>query len=228
MGAIAQLSGGRFHYVADSTKVAAFFDAEIVRLNRVYARNATVELVPGPGVQIEKVVGRAGGGGRISFSIGDLSFGEQREIVIKLAAPPHRAGAAVELLDAVLRFEDVRAGVTVERRVFYGAHATASEDDLRSGRDEAVERAVAKAEAAAATLEAIEAARRGAVDKAQQSLKSAPGKYGFEFSDDPLSVDLVNALPSLAPAPGGKPAPVHDSEVVRKAHDRAMDVLQTH
>jgi Ca-activated chloride channel family protein len=225
MGAVAQASGGRFHYVADSTKVAAFFDAEIVRLNRAYAKNAVVQLVPGPGVHVTRVIGQGASG--LSIPIGDISFGERREIIIKLDAPPHRAGASVELLDAVLRFEDVTAGVTVERRVFYGVHASGQEEEIRAGRDEAVDRAAAKAEAAAATLEAIEAARRGAVAKAQASLKSAPNaEHAYQFSDE-----LVNALPSVAPSSPSqpiKPSQKKDSEVVRRAHDDAMKVLQTH
>jgi Ca-activated chloride channel family protein len=220
MGAVAQLSGGRFHYVADSTKVASFFEAEVVRLNRTYAKNAVVELVPGPGVRIARVVGQEG---RVtSIPIGDLSSGEQREIVVKLAAPAHRAGAAVELLDAVLRFDDVRGGVKVERRVFFGAHATAMEKDREEGRDAVVEGAVAKVQAAAATLEAIETARRGAVQKAREKLQHA-GATGYEFSDD-----LMKAIDSVAPAPASAPAPKGSVEVVKKAHDRAMEVLQAH
>src|SRR5262249_54382581 len=137
---------------------------------------------------------------------------------------PHRAGAAVELLDAVLRFEDVVAGVPVERRVFYGAHASGQEAELASGRDQAVEKAAAKAEAAAATLAAIETARKGAVEKAQSSLKKSAAETGYQFSDE-----LMQALPSVAPAAPAAPAPAREqSEVVRRAHDKAMKVLQTH
>ena len=58
MGSIAQVSGGRFHYVEDSSKIATFFDEEISRLSRAEAKNAYVELVPGPGVSIDAVVGQ--------------------------------------------------------------------------------------------------------------------------------------------------------------------------
>jgi Ca-activated chloride channel family protein len=226
MGEVATLSGGRFHYVDDSSRVAAFFGAEVVRLNRIYAKNATVELVAGPGVSMAKVFGQTGAGHRrLSISIGDLSFGEKREIIVKLDAPAHRDGAAVELLDAVLRFQDVRSGAVVERRVFFGAHAAASADTLKQGRDDAVERALAKAEAAAATLEAIEAARHGAVEKARAKLKSS---RSYQFADDHAAQgELINALPSVAPATPSPPS-VQDSKVVRKAHDRAMETLYTH
>jgi hypothetical protein len=116
----------------------------------------------------------------------------------------------------------------VERRIFFGAHAAATEQEVAAGHDEVVARAVAKAEAAAATLEAIEAARRGALQKAQESLRKK-GATSYQFTDDALSGELVNALPSVAPAPAGAAPPAkHDSEVVRKAHDDAMNVLQTH
>ncbi len=224
MGEVAQLSGGRFHYVEDSAKVAAFFDTEIVRLNRTYAKNARVVLTPGPGVTLGRVIGQ--GGGR-AISIGDLSFGEERELIVELDVPARRAGSAVELLDAVLSFEDARSGATIERRLFFGAHASASEDEIRTGRDEAVEHAAARAATAAATLTAIEAARRGDVEKAQRSLRPSAKRASYDFSDTAPSPELVNALPSVAPAAAGNPVPARDSVVVRKAHDEAMKVLQT-
>jgi Ca-activated chloride channel family protein len=225
MGQVAQLSGGRFHYVADSTKVAGFFDAEVVRLNRIYAKNATVMLTPGPGVTLGRVIGQRGGR---NVSIGDLSFGEQRELVVELTAPPHRAGAAVELLDAVLRFQDARTGAFIERRLFFGAHGSASDDEIRAGRDESVERAAARASAAAATLEAIEAARRGELEKAQRSAKPGPKKtVTYDFEDTPVNGDLLEALPSVAPSAAPRPSAARDSLIVRKAHDDAMRVLQT-
>src|SRR5262249_41051167 len=58
MGAVAQLSGGQFHYVRESAEVAGFFKNEILRMKQVYARNATVDITPGPGVRVESVVGQ--------------------------------------------------------------------------------------------------------------------------------------------------------------------------
>ncbi len=57
MGAVASRSGGRFHYVADSSAVAAVFRDEVLRMERVIARNAVATLIPGPGVEVEGVVG---------------------------------------------------------------------------------------------------------------------------------------------------------------------------
>ena len=42
-----------------------------------------------------------------------------------------------------------------------------------------------------------------------------------------MNAELVNALPSVAPAAASNPAPAWDSVIVRKAHDEAMKVLQT-
>lgn len=223
MGEVAQVSGGVFHYVADSARVAQFFRAEVVRLNTTYARNAVVTLVPGPGVKVLGVIGQREG--TRSIAIGDISQGERREILVKLEAPAHHEGATVELLDAVVRFSDVASESIVERRVFFGARATADERARASGRDPEVERAAARAEAAAATLAAIEAARSGEMDKAKESAKKA-SEYGYEFADE----QLMGALPSVAPArvQAGKPLAPNSSDVVRKAHDGAMKVLQTH
>src|SRR5262249_34910341 len=107
MGAVAQLSGGRFRYVDDSSKVAAFFNEEVLRLRRVFARSAALELTPGPGVRIEEVVGQswaAGGNGTARVSVGDFGPNDSYELFVVLSTSPRRDTAPVELLDAALTF----------------------------------------------------------------------------------------------------------------------------
>jgi len=65
------------------------------------------------------------------------------------------------------------------------------------------------------------------MEKAQKSLKKAEESgYGYDFQDD-----LMNALPSVAPkSPNAskQPPATVESQIVRRAHDKAMKVLQTH
>jgi Ca-activated chloride channel family protein len=243
MGAVAQISGGRFHYIERSEEVAAFFKEEVLRLQGVFARNATLEITPGPGVRIEAVVGHpmVHTGAKVQVTLGDLSRGDKRELIVKLSADPKREGAPVELLDAVLWFDDGVAGAgRLERRVFLGARSTGSKADIEAGRNRDVEDSAASIQAAAATLKAIEAARAGDTGRAQEMLEQAAAEASsgaklnanVELEQKASSMRaLSQILPAAtapspaaaAPAPPGggtpKPAP---AKALRKAHDEAM------
>jgi len=204
MGQIAQASGGRFHYVEDSTKVQSFFAEEVVRLHKVVARNAVVELRPGPGVTVRGVVGHpASQNGRgLVVSLGDISLGDETELVVDLTASNAKDGAPVEVLDAVLRFQDGVGGASREERIFVGAHATKDDAKLTAGRDKSVDDAAARARDAAATLERIQKQRES--DRAKQ----APPRAGLA------------PMPSPAAA-----APAEAPELTRQKHDAAMRTL---
>ena len=88
--------------------------------------------------------------------LGDLSLGEQAEVVVELAAPAAKNGANVEVLDAVLRYEDGVGGAQHEERVFVGARSTEDASSIAQGHVKTVEDAFARAKDAAATLEKIE------------------------------------------------------------------------
>src|SRR6185503_13904278 len=99
---------------------------------------------------------------------------DKRDLVVRLSADPHRDGAPVELLDAVLSFDNVLGdGGRLERRVFLGARATASDEELAKGKNPDVEDTAASVQAAAKTLEAIEAVRNGDAGRAQNMLNAA-------------------------------------------------------
>jgi Ca-activated chloride channel family protein len=222
MGAVAQLSGGRFHYVDDASKVAAFFKNEVLRLQGVYASGAAVELTPGPGVRIDEVIGQRTTpmGGRVRVELGDLSRGEQRDLFVRLGSDPRRAGAPVELCDAVLSYDVPGSGERVERRVFLGARATASKEDLAKGHDRTIEEQAMLAQGAAATLSAIELARSGQAAQARMlitrvaaEMDAAAERLGSDALKTKagelraLGTDLPKPDPRAArSAPGGQAA----------------------
>lgn len=249
MASIARLSGGRFHFVQESAQMANVFRNEVLRLKRVYARNAVVRLTPGPGVRIESVVGQnvSQAGGQVAVTIGDVSQGETRDLIVRLATDGHRDGSPVELLDAILEFDDALAGAgRLERRVYFGARATADEARMTQGRNLEVERAAERMQAAAVTIEAIAMARGGELDRAReilaraaseaQQLAQATGSADYTAQAEQYR-SLSGALPSVAPppevsptqpAPAARPEIAADAIEVRRAHDEAMTELQTH
>jgi len=217
MGRIAQQSGGRFFYVEDSAKVASFFAEEVTRLHKVVARNAVLEIKTGPGVAVQSVVGRPmrtiehG----VSVNLGDMSLGEQQEIVVELAGTPAKDGSTVEVLDATLHFDDGVGGARREEHVFLGAKSTNNTASLADGKNKDVEDAFLRAKDAAATLDKIEADRR----KQNAQNRPAPPKPGAKTS----SMDLDEEK-KAAPA-AAMPTPAQANEQ-RAQHDRAMRNFQ--
>ena len=209
MGRVARQSGGRFFYVEDSAKVASFFAEEVVRLERVVAKNAVLELRPGPGVTVTRVIGRESQTLErgVSVPLGDVSLGEEQEVVLELASAPARSGASVEVLDAVLRYQDGLGGVTREERVFVGARASADLAAVEASRQQAVHDAAARARDAAATLERIEQ------ERGQDRAKTAPAAP----SPSPEATDENAAL-----------RPPASASEIRRLHGEAMRRFQAH
>lgn len=202
MGRIAQQSGGRFNLVEDSSQVASFFKEEVTRLHKVVARNAVLELRGGPGITVANVIGRPFTPTEqgLSIPLGDLSLGEKQEIVVELAGTPAKEGAVVEVLDAVVRFQEGVGGATHEESVFLGAKATKDEALLASGQDEEVANAVARARDAATTLMRIEEERR------KTAWPRPPGL----------------AMPAAPEAPAPSPA------AIRRLHNDSIQQFQAH
>jgi Ca-activated chloride channel homolog len=211
MGRIAQQSGGRFFYVEDSTKVASFFAEEVTRLHQVVARRAVLELHPGPGVTVTGVVGRPFSGldRGVAVQLGDLSLGEQHEIVVELASSVTKEGANVEVLDAVIRYEDGVGGAQHEERIFVGAKSTGDVASLAQGREKTVEDAFARAKDAAATLEKIESQQRNSKRNESPPRPSPP---------------RTSATPAAAPRPADELSP----EAQRSQHSNAIRNFQAY
>lgn len=250
MGQIAQRSGGRFFFVEESTKVASFFAEEVTRLHKVVARNAVLELRAGPGVNVSAVVGRPfrpidrG----VAVDLGDLSLGEQQEIVVQLAAPGAKDGANVEVFDAVLRYVDGVGGAAREERVFVGVKSTGDEGSLAQGKDVKVEEAFERAKDAAATLQMIKTQREQARErgKAEPGVEPSPAAASPAAPHDESNRPTPRPSPPRAAYPAAKgagaqaradlappaspmPAPAEMPPAeLRRMHDRAIRSLQAH
>lgn len=244
LGAIAQTSGGNYHFLESSEMMAQVFRDEVRSIQRVVARNATLALRTGPGVTIDRVIGqevsRTEGG--VQVPLGDLMEGDERELVVRLSAHGRRAGSAVELFDAVLSFDDAVGGAgPLSRTLYLGARSTNDEEELATGRNVDVENSAISLQAAAETIEAIRIARDGHVDQAQEILnrneiaarRAARARRDSRLEAQAASMEqLRGALPSLGWSSSGsfsraRPnAPRARPELIlRQAHEDAMDVV---
>jgi Ca-activated chloride channel family protein len=208
MGAIARTSNGRFHHIDDSNALAGFFADELTRIQRSVARNSRIDLVAGPGITIDGVVGfpNAGrSGNTVILPIGDIALGDRRELFVKIHGGAHRDGAPVELVDATLHYDT--DGVMREEHVFVGSHASADDAKVQGAKDALVEQGASKAQAAWDELEAIRRAKETDKPKVAPNLppKGAGGKP-------------VGTIVQPAPA-------AVDAEDLKLRHDRAMRTL---
>jgi len=225
MGKMAQVTGGRFQYVADSSKVASFFKEEVARLQKTYARDAWLELATGPGVTIESVIGqeiqRTPTGVRVH--VGDLALGEKMDVFAKVALAGRKDGAPVELMDAVLRYHEGTGGAQKEKRAFVGVRASKDRAKIDAGRNADVEAGAKQAQQAADTLEEIRHARATDTPK--------PSPAAAVFPSPSLAAPADYAPTSMAPPKGvnaRRPSPAAPPEMLRKQHDEAMQILQKH
>jgi Ca-activated chloride channel family protein len=220
MGKIAELSGGRFAYVKSADKLAGFFQAELSRMQTVYARNVSVTLTAGPGVSIQSVVGAsyAGEGRVVHVTLGDIARGESRELFVRMNVTARKANAPIELLDSTISFAGPDVA-TYERRVYFGARASADEAKVLAAKNRKVELAAALAEAGATTLAALELAKQKQYVRAREMLtkgaeaarsqaKATPSAKLEKQAKDMVAVaeDMPATDPAPVPTPASSPA----------------------
>jgi Ca-activated chloride channel homolog len=251
LASIAQGTGGTFHFLEAPAELVPLFRAENLRLQGIAAKELTLVLTTGPGVELREVVGHAFAlpMPRLHLWLGDLSRGEERVVVVRLSVGPHRAGATVELLDAALTYRDPRTRLMVDRHaVFLSARAEADVALLAEAIDPAVEREIESARAAALTLQAVALSRQGNDGDALQMLvEAAPvAAQAAERLDDSRLRDQAEQMQALAGAfgsgaeDGANPSPRASAspeapepmeqrrKVLRQAHDGAMVNFQAH
>lgn len=176
LSSIAQQTGGTFHFLATPADLVPIFREENLRLQGIAAKEMRLTLTTGPGVELREVVGQSYAlpMPQLHMWLGDLSRGEERVVVVRLAVGPHRAGATVELLDGALTFEDPTTGQTLDHHaVFLSARAEGDAAVLAEAVDPAVEREIESAKAAALTLHAVALHREGHDEDARQMLQHA-------------------------------------------------------
>jgi Ca-activated chloride channel homolog len=244
MGALAERSGGRYRFIGESSDITRFFGEELTRLSGVVAKNVEVELAPGPNVDIVDVIGRpvSRSGRSVRVVVGDVGRDAETDLFVELAAVAGKDGGAVELFDAVVRYERVD-GTREERRLYLGAAASSDPTAVEASRNRDVEDAATIARGAAAMLGAIEQARNGNAEAAQATLETLARERDARATDGDGSAvadqakemrELATELPHHAPAPRvAAPSPIdaapaadlHARELIRRTHDRNDAIL---
>jgi len=242
LGDIAMKTGGVYRYVDKPEAVADVFDHELTRMQTVVGRNLYLQLQPGPGVTIEDMPGMSESGPKRVAMLGDLAAGESRDVIVPIKITGHRDGATVELVDALLTFDDAAGGSGPQRRdAFASAKASADADAVAKAVKVEIDTARARARAASAILQAIAEARGGQLDQARALLKTAEAEARAvadktddaelrELADQMVAVsarleDLVQLQQAQPAAEAPAPAPAEVEEVLHRAHEKATRAL---
>jgi Ca-activated chloride channel family protein len=213
MSQLALASGGRYHYLKDSSQVAQVFADEVLHLKEVAGRGTVVTLTPGPGVTVKEVIGlptrRAGT--RTSVILGDMSEGDRRDVVVRLSVAGRHASSVVELIDADVSADDLdRPGQRLSERAFVSVRSTADAAQIAEGGNREVKQVIARLSVADAIVRAVAAVRGGDLALGRKLLDAAEkeAKTGAKDLNDPELAEkaktigpLRKSLASLAPPP---------------------------
>lgn len=212
MTAVATTSGGAFHFVDDAKLVADVFRDEILKMQRLTARNVSLELLPGPGVTIVETLGLpfapSGRGGFVT--VGDLAEGQSRDVVVRVRITPRGEGSKLELLDTTARYAPASSSTTLQVSKFVALDV--SNDAIRIGdaTNQELSHQVARLRVASDIVRAIALARAGDVPGARSLLDSTiklASDAGKKFDDADLTekakeaLKLKGTIASLAPQP---------------------------
>jgi Ca-activated chloride channel family protein len=247
LGKVASTSGGAFAFAESPDQVARVFRDEVMDLQRIVGRNATLTLVPGPGIVVERVLGPAvtPRGRGFQAALGDLVEARDEQLLVVLRTSGHTDGSPIELLDAHLSFHDAVAQVKREERTFLASRASSSGDDVDASHHAEIELHTARAYAAAEALRAMSLARLGRLREAKRVVADAikqAKKDAAAHDDQALRTkiaelaDLRKLLPDLVPRPsiamgiGGTPRgttklDVAAARAAKKSHAEAMGTL---
>ncbi len=217
MSQLSLTSGGRYHYLKDSSQVARVFTDEVLRLKQVVGRGTAVTFSPGPGVVVKEVLGLPVQriGTKAVVVLGDMSEGDERDVLVRLQVAGRHAGSVVELLDAEVGVDNPdRPGLRLAQRAFVSVKATADAAEIAKGRERDVEHSVAKMSLADAIVHAIALARAGDVPGARKMLDAAEkdAKAAAKEFDDADLAEKAKGIPAvrkslatLAPLPPPPP-----------------------
>jgi Ca-activated chloride channel homolog len=181
LGQLALDTGGTFRYLAEVGDVTKVFDDELVRMQQVIGRNVRVTVRTGPGVVADPVPGVDDHGTFKAAWLGDLAAGEIRDVIIPVSVSGRRAGAAIEIADVEVTYDDV-VGPPVALSLRSFVAVTSSSDPVKVAASVVIplEAARRRALAASTILDAIRRARNGDVagglallDEAEKQTRAA-------------------------------------------------------
>lgn len=223
---MAQASGGSYKYLSGADQIAERFQTEILKLETLVARSVSVEVVPGPGIEILEVPGwdDLSPGREAVIALGDLVGGKEREVLLRLGYGERSHEARVELADVKVRYLDAYGGSGFQERTYYvGIRATEDAAAAEAALNKVVQERLASVHAHLTAIRAAEDMRRGDIAAAGQVLTEGITAYRqvVNASDELLlEREEYGRLDRLRQA-----VERADAEVAARAQDEAREAL---
>jgi len=227
LGDMAHASNGSYAFLSNSDQIAERFQNEILKLETLVARSVSLEVVPGPGIEILEIPGwdDLSPGREAVISLGDLVGGKTREVLLRLGYGERSHEARVELADVKVRYLDVYGGSGYQEHTYYvGIRANEDAAAVEAVLNKAVQERLASVEAHLTTIEAAEDMRRGDVTAAGQVLNEGIARYRsvIDAPDDQLALReewgrLVQLQTAVERA---------DAEIAARAQEEARVALE--
>ena len=174
---MADAGGGSTYFAATPDDAPGIFERELEGLTKVVAQNVTLEVRPGPDVEVVGVLNdypSLAVEGGVQVELGDAYAGERRRVVLALRIPHLAALGPCTVAELVLRFTAV--GETIEQRTLtipVVANAVSAAEASRVSPDPDVREEVLVLRSARARDEAIRLADAGDVDGALGAMEAS-------------------------------------------------------
>jgi Ca-activated chloride channel family protein len=221
LSAVARAGRGNFAFVENAGALARFFGRELDETVSTSVEDATARIALPSGVRLVSAFGaelvRAGGeaageGAVVELALGSLFTGDERRVVLELAASTERAGARHEIL-AEVSWRPV-GDARVERKLaplaLVGAESRGEVDDARDGR---VLASAASVLASQRQLEAADAYAKGDVERARRltadnlaALESVAAVAPVASAEVAAQMDAYREAEQAYASPAGAPA----------------------
>jgi Ca-activated chloride channel family protein len=169
MGSLAQTGHGNFAFVKDGASLAKFLHRELEETAGTTVENARVRLQLPEGMRFVSATGADAvlDGNEVELAVGSLFGGDERRIVVELAASAYRGAGSFDL-DATASWNQVGGASFTTRAPRLSLVATADASEVDRGKDGAVLASATSVVASRRQIEAANAYANGDVARAAQ------------------------------------------------------------
>jgi Ca-activated chloride channel family protein len=171
MGSLAQNGHGNFAFVKDGASLATFLHRELEETAGTTIENARVRLHLPNGMRFVSATGAdatVNDGNEVELAIGSLFGGDERRIVVELAASTFQGTGSALDIDATASWTPVGGASFTTRTPRLSLLATADASEVERGKDGAVLASATSVVASRRQIEAANAYAQGDVTRAAQ------------------------------------------------------------
>lgn len=172
MAAFAEVGGGAYGYLSDTSQLASIFAKDLDRAGTQVARDVRLRFELPAGVELGSVFGQQvrREGNQVTVTLPDFSAGQRERVVARLEVQPGRGGERLEITAFSLEYFDLLASSDRLRHGALAAQVTDSSDVVARNLDKEASVLAARAQSADNTRRAAEALANGHEAQAQQLL----------------------------------------------------------